>query len=87
MTGVCSSDEIVVRSLRVDGNTYTSQLSILFRESYVGTNVICIHDDGSRIALTASAAITKNGIGKISQHILYNALKFQYLFLVQAMSI
>ena len=67
VTGVCSSDEIVARSLRVDGNRYTSQLSIAFRESYVGTNVICIHDDGSTTASTASATITKNSIGKVSQ--------------------
>ena len=75
VTGVCSS-EIVARSLRVDGNKYTSQLSILFRENYVGTNVICMHDNYGSMAAsaTATATITKNSIGKISQCILYESL-------------
>ena len=63
VTGECNSGEITARSLRVDGNRYISQLSISFRESFVGKNVTCIHDDGSRIAAEASLTITKNTIG------------------------
>ena len=85
VTGECNSGEIIARSLRVDGNRYISQLSILFRESFVGKTVICEHDDGTTsVASESSLTITKNMIGNTIEYCtcLIHEIECKIFFLV-----
>ena len=61
--GECNAGAIVGRSLRVEDNCYTSQLSVVYSESLNGRNVICAHDDGFAISSRISLMITHNMIG------------------------
>ena len=61
--GECNAGSIVGRSLRVDGNRYTSQLTIEYSESLNGKNITCAHDDGFTISSRLSLMITQNMIG------------------------
>ena len=61
--GECNAGSIVGRSLRVDGNRYTSQLSIEYNEHLNGSNITCAHDDGFTISSRLSLMITQNMIG------------------------
>ena len=36
---VCNDGAIIVENLRVDGNSYTSQLNIIYKEQFTGENV------------------------------------------------
>ena len=63
--GECNAGGIVGQSLRVDGNCYTSQLSVVYSESLKGKNVTCIHDNGIAVSSRISLMITRNSIGMI----------------------
>ena len=61
--GECNTGAIVGRSLRVEDNCYTSQLSIVYSERLNGKNVTCAHDNGITVSLRLSLTITHNMIG------------------------
>ena len=63
--GECNAGAIVGRSLRVEDNCYTSQLSVVYNERLNGKNVTCAHDSGITISLRLSLTITHNMIGII----------------------
>ena len=62
--GVCNDGAIVGESLRINGNSYTSQLNIVYKEEYAGKNVTCSYDDGT-VTTPFSSTIVHNNIGKI----------------------
>ena len=68
VVGECNAGSIVGRSLRVDGNSYTSQLSIEYSEHLSGKNITCAHDDGLTISSRLSLMITKNMIGIVNYY-------------------
>ena len=57
---VCNSGEIVIRSLRVESNCYTSQLNILFRASLIDETITCAYDNGSVAIEIGSLSISGN---------------------------
>ena len=61
--GECNAGAIVGRSLRVDGNCYTSQLSIEYSERLNGKNIICAHDNGFTISSRLSLMIIHSMTG------------------------
>ena len=61
--GECNDGSIVGRSLRVDGNRYTSQLSIEYDERFNGKNITCAHDNGLTISSGISLMITHSMTG------------------------
>ena len=61
--GECNAGSIVGRSLRVDGNRYTSQLSIEYNETLNGKNITCAHDNGFTISSRISLMITHSMTG------------------------
>ncbi len=61
--GECNAGAIVGRSLRVDGNRYTSQLSVAYNERLNGKNITCAHDDGFTISSRISLVITQDSTG------------------------
>ena len=63
--GECNAGAIVGRSLRADGNRYTSQLSVVYNEQFNGKNITCAHDDGFAISSRLSLVITQNRIGRM----------------------
>ena len=63
--GECNAGAIVGRSLRADGNRYTSQLSIVYNEQFNGKNFTCAHDDGLAISSRLSLVITQTRIGRM----------------------
>ena len=44
-SGSCNNGAIVVRSLFVEGNNYTSQLNVTLTPDIAGKTIICVHDD------------------------------------------
>lgn len=63
VTGECNAGAILGQSLRVEGNSYTSQLSVVYREDLAGRNVTCSHDNGFTITSRLSLMIIHNMIG------------------------
>jgi hypothetical protein len=61
--GECNAGAIVGRSLRVDGNCYTSQLSVAYSERLNRKNITCAHDDGFTISSGISLMITQDMTG------------------------
>ena len=61
--GECNAGSIVGRSLRAEGNCYTSQLTVEYSENLNGKNITCAHDDGFTISSRLSLMITQNMIG------------------------
>ena len=61
--GECNAGAIVGQSLRVEGNSYTSQLSVVYRERLNGKNVTCAHDNGLTVSSRVSLMITHSMIG------------------------
>ena len=61
--GECNAGAIVGRSLRVDGNCYTSQLSVVYSERLNGKSITCAHDNGFTISSRISLMITQDTIG------------------------
>ena len=68
VTGECNAGAVIGRGLRIDGNCYTSELSIVYRESFAGRNVTCMYDNGIAVLSTVSAMIIHNTIGKYIMH-------------------
>ena len=64
--GECNAGAIIGQSLRVDGNCFTSELSVVYSESFNGRNVTCNHDDGTTISSSLSLMITHNVIGIVT---------------------
>lgn len=58
----CTNGAIVGRSLSVEGNNYTSQLSITFTPDITGTTVKCSHDNGSQTITHRSIVIPTSGL-------------------------
>ena len=64
VTGQCNAGAVIGQGLRIDGNLYTSELSILYSESFAGRNLTCNNDDGVNIFSTITAMIIHSMIGK-----------------------
>ena len=72
VTGECNAGAVIGRGLRIDGNCYTSELGIVYRESFSGRNVTCIYDNGITIISTITAMIVHNTIGKNTKDCIQN---------------
>ena len=59
--GECNAGSIVGRSMRVDGNCYTSQLTVEY-------NITCAHDNGFTISSRLSLMITQSMIGIVNYY-------------------
>jgi hypothetical protein len=47
--GLCNGDDIVAKSLSVNGNNYTSQLNVTVTPGIAGKIIECAHDDNTTI--------------------------------------
>ena len=54
---VCNSGEIVIRTLRVESNCYTSQMNISFSNALINSTVACAYDNGTRAVVIGSMSI------------------------------
>ena len=63
VTGQCNAGEVIGRGLRRIDNQYTSELSIVYKESFAGQNITCIYDNGIEYT-SNSITITHSLIGK-----------------------
>ena len=54
---VCNGGEIVIRSLRVESDCYTSQMNISFSNALINRTVVCAYDDGTRAVEVGSMSI------------------------------
>ena len=63
VTGECNAGAVVGESLRAVDNCYTSQLSILYTEEYVGKTVACAYDNGITTTVVGTSPITHNTTG------------------------
>ena len=50
--GECNDGAIFAKSLRVEGDLYTSQLIVTFSAATTGKNITCIHENTGTGALT-----------------------------------
>lgn len=46
-SGQCNNGNIMGRSLGVDDNCYTSQLSVTYSPALRGTSIMCVHNNGA----------------------------------------
>lgn len=56
-TGYCNNRAIVARSISVEGNSYTSQLSIIVTPEIAGKTIECFSDHGLRTQYIFSSVI------------------------------
>ena len=63
VSGECNNGAIIGESLGFNENSYTSQLSILYKDEFAGRNVTCIHDNGITLISLLSLTIVHNNIG------------------------
>ena len=64
VSGECNNGAIIGESLGFNENSYTSQLSILYKDEFAGRNVTCIHDNGITFISMLSLTIVHNNMGK-----------------------
>ena len=70
VSGECNNGAIIGESLGFNKNSYTSQLSILYKDEFAGRNVTCIHDDGIYISMLSLMIIHNNmGNNNVTIHI------------------
>ena len=55
--GECNDGAIVGRGLRVENNSYTSQLNVTLTSDLAGESIECVHDDGINITKVGSLNI------------------------------
>ena len=60
--GSCSSGAIVARSLSVEGNNYTSQLTVTVTPEIAAKIIKCLHDNGTADTILFSWAIPITGL-------------------------
>ena len=53
----CNNGAIVGRSLRVENNSYTSQLNVTVSRDLIGKSVTCVHDNGTYVYAIGSSII------------------------------
>ena len=63
--GECNAGAIVGQSLRVESNSYTSRLSVVYSERLNGKNVTCAYDNGLTVSSRISLMITHSMTGII----------------------
>ena len=56
--GECNNGEIVAKSLRVESDLYTSQLSVTASATTTGKNITCAHENVSTRALSSQFSTT-----------------------------
>ena len=69
---VCNDRAIVARIVSVEGNNYTSQLSVVVTPEIVGNSIECRHDNGTSLSTTIylSSTIPTTGLSPFTvQHI------------------
>ena len=54
---VCNGGEIVIRSLRVESDCYTSQMNISFSNTLINRTVVCAYGNGSYAVDVGSVSI------------------------------
>ena len=55
---VCNNGAIVGRIIRVENDTYVSQLTVLVSAETVNMNICCLHENGSSTKLIGSSLLT-----------------------------
>ena len=55
---ICGDGTIVGRLIRVENNTYISQLTVSVQAQVVGTNISCFHDRKGILSLIGSTLLT-----------------------------
>ena len=56
-SGTCNNGAIVARILSVEGNNYTSQLSITVTPDTAGKTIECVHDNWTHAILTYTSIV------------------------------
>ena len=69
--GVCNDGDIVARSLSVEGNNYTSQLSVNVTSNIAGKTIDCVDDDTSNTTIRLST-VTPTYTTGINSHLVIN---------------
>ena len=54
---VCNGGEIIIRSLRVESDCYTSQMDISFSNTLINRTVICAYDNGTHAVDVGSVSV------------------------------
>ena len=54
----CNDGDIVARGLRVENNSYTSQLNVTLTSDLAGESIECFHDDGINFTTVGLLNIT-----------------------------
>ena len=55
--GVCNDGEITARIIRVENDTYTSQLTVNISSELVGQNITCANDTGTELSEVGSIVV------------------------------
>ena len=61
--GVCNDGEITARIIRVENDTYTTQLTVNISSELVGQNITCANDTGTELSEVGSIVVNVNGSG------------------------
>ena len=68
--GECNNGNIVAKSLRVEGDLYTSQLSVTVSAAITGKNITCVHENVGTRALTSLFSTTVPNLTTGTGHII-----------------
>ena len=85
---VCNNGDIVGKSLRVEDDCYTSQLSVKVSSNLIGKTVKCLYDNGSAtetVGMYSIAVINGNGLEHAFMFNIAHQLPINFSYLMECM--